>query len=406
MARMIWLNWSGGGNLPPSLGIARVLTARGHHVSFAGRPEMVPRVERAGFRAIELSRAYEQAERYPANKWLPKAASFLTSPAVAEQIRELLAAENPDLVIVDHMCPVALLEARRFGRPSIAVCHTSVWRCLPMWRKFFAMLIGLRTEAGFDAIPSDLESLWMVQDLVIATTLKSLDEAPGVLGNADRLRHVGPVLESERHAAHVELPWNDARALPLVLISFSTAPEQGSIRKFQNAIDALASLPVRSVATVGDSIDPAALRPADNVAIFATADHEELMRRADIVLTHGGHGTLMRALKHGLPVVVIPGMGGDQAVNAAAAEAWGIGRALAADAGQDDVRTAVLEVLESRKYRDRAMELASRLQGCDGASAAVAQIEQLLVTSGMWKGARAVEWTGLGSKSSAAAETR
>jgi len=70
------------------------------------------------------------------------------------------------------------------------------------------------------------------------------------------------------------------------------------------------------------------------------------------------------------------------------------------------VRTAVLEVLESRKYRDRAMELASRLQGCDGASAAVAQIEQLLVTSGMWKGARAVEWTGLGSKSSAAAETR
>lgn len=150
MADILWLNWSGGGNLPPSLGIARMLTERGHRVAFAGRPEMVPRVERAGFRAIELTRAYEQADCYPPNKWLPKAASFLTSPAVAEQIRALLSAENPDLVIVDHMFPVAQIEAARFDRPSIAVCNTCVWRALDMWRKFIAMLVGLRTEAGFD----------------------------------------------------------------------------------------------------------------------------------------------------------------------------------------------------------------------------------------------------------------
>jgi len=337
---------------------------------------MVPRVKRAGFRAIELSRAYQQADRYPANKWLPQAASFLTSPAVAEQIRDLLVAENPDLVVVDQMFPVALLEAQRFGRPSVAVCHTSVWRCLPMWRRFFAMLVGLRTEAGFPGIPDDLESLWMIQDLMIATTLKSLDEAPGTLGNAHKLRHVGPVLESEPHAARVSLPWKDE--LPLVLVSFSTAPEQGSISKFQNAIDALASLPVRSVVTVGDSIDPGALQSGDNVAVFATADHDDLMRRADMVVTHGGHGTLMRALRNGLPVVVIPGMGGDQPANAAAAQAWGVGRALASDAGPDELRMAVLEVLESRQYKERAAEIASRFQGCDGASAVTAEIEQLL----------------------------
>ena len=127
MANMLWLNWSGGGNLPPSLGIARVLTERGHHVTFAGRPEMVPRVERAGLRAIELTRAYEQAGRYPQNKWRPKAASFLTSPAVAEQIRELLPAENPDLVIIDHMFPVALIEAARFGN-SLPCSSDCAWR--------------------------------------------------------------------------------------------------------------------------------------------------------------------------------------------------------------------------------------------------------------------------------------
>ena len=113
MAKILWLNWSGGGNLPPSLGVARALTERGHSVAFAGRPEMVPRVERAGFRAIELTRAYEQVDRYP-QKWLPKAASFLSSPATAEQVVDVVAAERPDLVVIDAMFPAALHSVRRY----------------------------------------------------------------------------------------------------------------------------------------------------------------------------------------------------------------------------------------------------------------------------------------------------
>jgi len=378
MARMLWLNWSGGGNLPPSLGIARTLTDRGHDVAFAGRPEMVSRVERAGFRAIELTRAYEQANRYPEGKWLPKAASFLTSPAVAEQIRGLLPKENPDLVIVDQMFPVALLEAKHFSRPSVAICHTSVWRCLPMWRKFFAMLAGLRTEAGFEPIPSELEKLWMLQDKMIVTTLASLDDSPGELGQAHKLRHVGPVLDSERHATRVTLPWPDDPEIPLVLVSFSTAPEQGSVKKFQNAIDALASLPVRAVVTVGDSIDPTALQAPESVAVFATADHDSLMQVASLVVTHGGHGTFMRALKHGLPMVVVPGLGGDQPVNAAAAEAWGVGRALSGDADTEVMRNAVWGVLNTPGYRDHAARISRQVAASDGAHNASREIELLL----------------------------
>jgi MGT family glycosyltransferase len=204
-----------------------------------------------------------------------------------------------------------------------------------------------------------------------------LDEAPGFLGNAHKIRHVGPALEPERHALPVELPWKEA-STPLVLVSFSTAPEQGSIKKFQNAIDALSNLAVHGVVTVGGSIDPAALRPSHNVVLFATADHEELMRRADLVVTHGGHGTLMRALKNGLPMIVIPGMGGDQPINAAAVEAWGVGRALPADASPEMLRAAVEEILRSSQYRDRATEISSRLRDCDGAVNAAGEIEGLL----------------------------
>ena len=337
---------------------------------------MVARVERAGFEAIAFARAYEQAEQYPA-KWLPKAASFLTSPAVAEEARGLIASEAPDLVVVDAMFPAALTEAARAGRPTVVMCHTAVHRMFEPWRRQIGMMLGLRAEAGFAPLPADLETLWMSHDRLIVTTLRSLDDAPSPLAQFDKIRHVGPVLEREKHGLRVELPWPDD-GVPLVLVSFSTAPEQGSPAKFQNAIDAMAELPVRAVVTVGDSVAVEALRPAPNVHVVATADHDDLMRRASIVLTHGGHGTFMRALKHGLPMALTPGLAHDQAPNAAAAEAWGVGLALPGDADVTAMRDAARELLGNPAYRERAIAISRQLADVDGAGNAADEMETLL----------------------------
>jgi UDP:flavonoid glycosyltransferase YjiC (YdhE family) len=310
---------------------------------------------------------------------MPRAASFLSSPATAEQIRAIVAAERPDLVVVDAMFPAALSEAARFDGPVVVMCQTFLYRLLATWRNTIAMIVGMRVEAGFPALPSDLDELWMSRDRVLVSTLDTLDgPPPGGLAHPDKVRHVGPVLEREKHGVRVALPWNDDDPTPLVLVSFSTAPEQGSAAKFQNAIDALAALPVHGVVTVGDSVDPAALRPAENVVVFATADHDDLMRRAALVVTHGGHGTLMRALAHGLPLVVIPGMAHDQAPNAAAAQGWGVGRALAGDADAESMRAAVQEVLASPACRENARAISRRLAGVDGARNAAAEIEAVL----------------------------
>jgi len=378
MARILWLNWSGGGNLPPSLGIARMLTERGHAVSFAGRPEMIARVERAGFRAIELQRAYEQVARYP-NKWIPKAASYLTSPAVAEEIRALLKSHGPDLVIIDAMFPAALVETASFDGPTIVVCHTCVYRMLEQWRDMLALLINLRSEAGFGAWPAQLDELWMTHDRLMVTTLKTLDPPHGGLAHPENVRHVGPVLERERHMQGMTLPWRDDDPAPLVLVSFSTMPEQGSAAKFQSAIDALKGLPVHGVVTAGDSLDPAALKAADNVVVFANADHDQLMRRAKLVVTHGGHGTMMRALRYGLPMVVIPGLASDQPVNAAAIQGWGAGRGLPANATADMIHQAVRDVLDTESYGTAARKLAGEFDGVDGAINAASEVEQLLL---------------------------
>jgi UDP:flavonoid glycosyltransferase YjiC (YdhE family) len=388
MAKFLWLNWSGGGNLPPSLGIARVLTEHGHSVAFAGRPEMVSRVEAAGFRAIELTQAYAQAEKYPAGP-MQRAASYLTSPAVAEQVRDVVKAEAPDLLIFDGMFPAALAQAKDFGKPSVAVSHTFVFRMLERWRGTTNALIGMRQQAGFGPLP-DLDALWKGCDRILVTALGEFDAAAPA--GWDSVRHVGPVLEDEKVAVPTELPWRDD-GTPLALMSFSTGFEQRSLDKLQRGLDAIADLPLHLVATTGGIVDPKELKAPRNAFVVSYAAHDPIIARAALVITHGGHGTAMRSLKHGVPTIMIPGLAHDQALIAALMEEWGCGiampgdvpfgaegaaKALSREESVAALRNAVQKILATPSYRANARKRAAMLAGVDGAANAAREIEALL----------------------------
>jgi MGT family glycosyltransferase len=375
MARILWLNWSGGGNLPPSLGIARVLTERGHDVVFAGRPEMVPRVDAAGFRAIEITRAYEQMGTYPPPAFLTRLACYLTSPATAEEVRAIVAAESPDLILIDAMFPVALLEAAGFEQPTAVMLHTFIFRQLEMWRGMFARLDGMRVQAGYGSLPP-VDELWPARDRIIVTSLAEFDDAP--IPGWDVVRHVGPVLEDEKVAVPVSLPWPEDDPTPLVLVSFSTGFEQRSVEKLQCALDALGRLDVHVVATTGGIVDPTELRVPANAIALNYAAHDPIMQRAALIVTHGGHGTAMRSLRHGVPMVVIPGLAGDQPFVAAAVQEWGTGRALPGDADAEAMAEAALDVLSTPSYRGNARRRAEKLAAVDGAANAASEVESLL----------------------------
>jgi UDP:flavonoid glycosyltransferase YjiC (YdhE family) len=377
MARFLWLNWSGGGNLPPSLGVARALDERGHNVAFAGRPEMVPRVVQAGFRAIELTRAYEQAEHYPKDWPLWRMACYLSSPAVEEQVAAVIGDEAPDLLLVDQMFTAGLAQAAKAPQPSIMMCHTLFLRHIDHYRAFCSRTNASRQAAGFSPLP-DADRLWFERDLIITTSLEALDRRDPLPAGAEKVRHVGPALEMERHAAPVDLPWDRDDRTPIVLLSFSTGPEQGNVDKMQRTLDALGDLPVHVVATGGRSIEIGKVTPPPNSVALDAADHDALMRRAAMVVTHGGHGTMMRALKHGLPMLVMPGMAADQAPNAALVEEIGTGCALSQDSNVDAIKTTAAKILNSASYASRAREMARQIPRVDGALAAASEIETLL----------------------------
>lgn len=375
MAKLLWLNWSGGGNLPPSLGIARALTERGHDVAFAGRPEMVARVEDAGFRAIELAQSYAQVDRYPAAP-VTRMACYLTSPAVGEEIRATIEAERPDAILIDAMFPAALEAASEYDVPSAVFFHHFFFRLREQWRGTGSRLNAMREQAGFAPLPT-LEELWKRHDRIIVTTLAQFD-APADPQWAS-VYHVGPVLEDEKCAAPATLPWDANDPTPLVLVSFSTAPEQRSFEKLQRSLDALADLPVHVVATTAGVVDPQELSIPPNAVALEWAAHDPILRRASLLITHGGHGTLMRSLTHGVPAIVIPGTAHDQAPNAAMLQEWGAGIALPADAESDAIRGAAQTILSMPSYKETAARLSLLLTDVDGACAAADHIELLEV---------------------------
>ena len=203
----------------------------------------------------------------------------------------------------------------------------------------------------------------------------------GPLPGWERVRHVGPSLEDEKRAIATTLPWPDTDTTPLVLMSFSTGFEQRNVEKLQRGLDALKVLPVHVVATTGGIVGPGELIVPHNAIAVSYAAHDPIIARAALVVTHGGHGTAMRSLRHGVPMVVIPGLAGDQPYVAAAVQEWGAGRALPGDADMESIRSAAQEVLSVPSYRAQAGIRAKALAGIDGAARAADEVEMMLSSS-------------------------
>ncbi|MGH6717019.1 MAG: glycosyltransferase, partial [Bradyrhizobium sp.] len=182
-------------------------------------------------------------------------------------------------------------------------------------------------------------------------------------------------------------------ATPLALMSFSTGLEQRAVDKLQRGLDAFADLPLHLVATTGGIVEPSELKPPRNAVVLRFAAHDPIIARAALIVTHGGHGTAMRALKHGVPMILMPGLAHDQAGIAALMQEWGVGIAMPGDAAfgaagnaaavsREDVvaalRAAAEKILATQSYRRNAQARAAMLAGVDGAANAVTEIEALL----------------------------
>lgn len=140
----------------------------------------------------------------------------------------------------------------------------------------------------------------------------------------------------------------------------------------------LRDLPINVVVTVGRPIDPAEFGPQPaNVRIEQYIPQLSILRHCRAVVSHGGSGSVIGALAHGLPSVLIP-MGADQPLNAARCAALGVARVLdAVQATPDTVREAVSTVLADPTYRRAAERMSGEIAAQPGPAQAVLLLERL-----------------------------
>jgi UDP:flavonoid glycosyltransferase YjiC (YdhE family) len=102
----------------------------------------------------------------------------------------------------------------------------------------------------------------------------------------------------------------------------------------------------------------------------------------DVVVNHGGSGSVIGALAHGVPMFVLP-IGADQALNAGRCEALGVGIALdAVDATPEAVAAAVSTLLGEPSYRVAAARIRDEFAALPGPEAVVPLLEELAGRSG------------------------
>jgi UDP:flavonoid glycosyltransferase YjiC (YdhE family) len=181
------------------------------------------------------------------------------------------------------------------------------------------------------------------------------------------LRVIGPLMW-EPSGPVVEPAAGDG---PVVLIAPSTAQDP-TRRLLRAALEGLADEPVRVLASTNGLSD---LVAPPNATLVPWMSYERTMPLCDVVVCSGGHGTLVRALASGCPVVICPA-GGDMAENAARVDWAGLGVRLPLRfCTPGGVRLAVRRALARRGARERAQALAAWAAAHPGPSRAVAELE-------------------------------
>lgn len=364
MARILFVTWDGGGNVSPMLGVAEETQRRGHVVRFLGHPQQRASIETAGFAFAEYRQARPWSATAAATGLRGAAGVFalFTDPGPGRDVRAEVDREPVDLAVVDCMSLSALREAQHLRLPTAVLMHTFRHYLTARWARgpigAIGALRGVRPNR-----------LWNAADLVLVAADQELDPAGRRAATGTNVRYTGIV----------QPPPRAAEDDPLILVSLSTVYYEGQDRTLQAVLDGLADVPLRAVVTTGPAIDPGSLRPPTNAQVVQRLPHADLMPSAALVIGHGGHGTAMRALAHGVPMLILPmhPMLDHPMVGQVVVEA-GAGIMLKKTAAPEQIHAAVTELLTDPSYRSAAANIGTRLRDQHGAAAAADALEPLV----------------------------
>jgi MGT family glycosyltransferase len=376
------------GHVFPAVSLAGAMAARGHEVVVETWPQWQGVVEGAGL-------TFASADEYQV--FPPPRSGSPGAGQAAVALMPLLEEFSPDVVVNDILTLAPALAAESYGcRWATLVPH--IFPVQATGRPFFAVGalpprtgLGRRAWAMTDRLlerglvrgredlnaqrkvaglaPVDRFHGGISPDLAMVATFPQLEyprEWPGSV-------HVTGPMPFEIPHPEIKLPPGED---PLVLVAPSTSQDPDN-RLVRSALAALGGERVRVVATTNRVVPSRPIEVPANAVLVDWLSYSQVMPQASLVICHGGHGTVARALSEGVPVLSCPAAG-DMNETAARITWAGVGLSVRWSlTGARSLRWAVAEILGDPSFREEAREIARWSAQHDGAARGSELIETL-----------------------------
>lgn len=378
--RILFTFIGGNGHFVPLTPIARAARSAGHTVAFGCGPSMVATVEAAGFDVFPLGNGTpDPPERLPLRP--------LDAEREDREFREGFARRG-----AQNRVPLTLALCREW-HPDVLVCDEadfgSMVACELLGIPFATVLVmatgsfvrkevvgealnELRTGHG---LPPDSELEMLRRYLVLSPF------PPGFRDPAYPLPPTAHSFQPSLDSSGVDpLPARESwkPSLPTVYFTLGTVFNMESGDLFTRVLSGLCDLSANIIVTVGPYLDPLELGPQlGNIHIERYIPQEAILAHCNVVISHGGSGSVSGALAYGRPMVLIP-MGADQPLNAERCVQLGLARVLDPIAATpESVSAAVSEVLANPGYRQAAERLRDEFAVLPGPAYSVRLLERL-----------------------------
>jgi UDP:flavonoid glycosyltransferase YjiC (YdhE family) len=381
--RVLFTCVPGFGHFYPMVPLAQAMREAGHEVGFATAARFCRNViAPTGFRAFPagLSPLQAQERLRSDHRW---GAGTLSGPhqgallfagpaatAKAADLTQVIRGWAPELVVhdaVDFGAPLAASAAGlAYASHSLgALQPTELWDLAglvvePAWR-----------ERGMEPAHHGGIFRYLYLD-ICPPRIQSPD-----IFNLTVARPMRPVIFDSPRPPPVE-PWVAAQPqAPTIYVSmgtvFNTTPGL-----FETVLGALADEGLDVIATVGLDREPSELGPQPtNVHVTRFLPQSVVLPRCDAVVCHGGSGTTLAALAHGLPLLILP-QGANQTWYAHRCAAVGAATTLEkTEVTRAAVREKVKELLDQARYREEAQALQREIAQMPSPEETVAALEAL-----------------------------
>jgi UDP:flavonoid glycosyltransferase YjiC (YdhE family) len=358
MSSILFTTWDGGGNVPPALAIAAVLRDRGHDVRFLGHAAQRGAINAAGFPfdAFETAAPFSSAAGSPPDV----VAATFGDQAMGSDLVAYVERHPTDLVVIDCLLIGAQHAAMEAGLPYVNLEHLFDGFLRTTWLATMGMAPPVQVL--------EPERCWDAAEMSLVASIAELDSAAP--GRAANVRYCGPAVSGSPRTGEESG----------VLVSLSTYNFPGQTPAMQNILDALGTIDTHVIVTTGPAIDAAELRVPANAEVHSFVPHAQLMPQVLLVVGHGGHATTMLALAHDLPVAVMPMHPMlDQPMVGQALESAGGGRLLSKEAGPDELRPILAELLEAGPHHAVAARLGAAIRSARGAEAGAELVEAVIL---------------------------